>query len=318
MEIKDRLLKKILRDNALSAAYPMSTTSSITILLCENKKKEKYLLKFIRRRTDAKKYDSLAREIKIHSFFKKYRSGDFMLPKKIVSKVTPSYALLIYSFIEGTPLSGWYHTTFTHKLSGEEMEKIIKCLKFLHKLTKKKEYLGYDLEARGYKENSRMFRRYLKKADKIAPKSLLKKAAEKLEKNKGLFDKAEKVVAHGDLSPKNILLVRNDIALIDFSDIHLNNKCFDPAFLSLAMWNDPDMQKRFIGRYLKEFPECRELLYLDMIVMMPKFMVIIKDTEKGVKDNYDEGLIMKGSMRRALKHLKDCAKYQKEFLKRII
>ena len=86
------------------------------------------------------------------------------------------------------------------------------------------------------------------------------------------------------------------IAFIDWSDLHLNNKYFDLAFLWLCSWNVPGQQK-IIEKNIKN----KKLFYLNILIWLPKYCQILRDTEKAIHIEYKKNIINRQQKENLLK-----------------
>lgn len=131
---------------------------------------------------------------------------------------------------------------------------------------------------------------------KLIPKEL-KKISQLLEENKTLLNRNTDFLTHGDFYPNNILLSNDQLVVIDWELVHLNNQAFDFAFIWLNSFRNPKWQKEFLKTYfqkVKDKTKFKKLFRIVVLTLCLRFLhhtcIVIKTFSKG----YKEKLISRG------------------------
>jgi thiamine kinase-like enzyme len=94
----------------------------------------------------------------------------------------------------------------------------------------------------------------------LISESLSEKLEILVKKNFSLLQKERKYICHGDLGPKNILVSKNNLLIIDWETVHLNNFAFDIAYLWVWFWKEKKKRDFLIKEYLKNLkPKKRKI-----------------------------------------------------------
>ncbi|WP_339034830.1 phosphotransferase family protein [Spiroplasma endosymbiont of Cantharis rufa] len=113
------------------------------------------------------------------------------------------------------------------------------------------------------------------------------------------FDKLKLVLSHNDLVPGNILINKNEMILIDYDYISLNNKFFDIAsFISETLNDDEELINYFIKQCIKEkLIDINEIETLNLMIKYQDLLWTLwsnfmfeKEKQKIFKDIFDHKL----------------------------
>ncbi|MFH1838313.1 MAG: phosphotransferase [Candidatus Kuenenbacteria bacterium] len=131
---------------------------------------------------------------------------------------------------------------------------------------------------------------------KLIPKEL-EKIKHFLEKNKTLLNRNANYLTHGDLYPNNILISNNQLVIIDWELVHLNNQAFDFVFIWMNAFRNPKWQQEFFKTYfqkVKDKIKFKKLFRIITLTLCLRFIhhdcIVIKNFNKG----YKEKLISRG------------------------
>ncbi|MEK7166935.1 MAG: phosphotransferase [Patescibacteria group bacterium] len=153
----------------------------------------------------------------------------------------------------------------------------------------------------------------------------LKKIKQLFEKNKILLNRNANWLTHGDLYPNNILISNNQLVIIDWELVHLNNQAFDLIFIWMNAFRNPKWQQDFLKTYFQKIKNkinFQKLFRIVGLTLCLRFFhhdcVIIKTFNKG----YKEKLISRGFTEKqihgTLKKAREAKKAHFEILKKLL
>jgi thiamine kinase-like enzyme len=159
---------------------------------------------------------------------------------------------------------------------------------------------------------------------KLIPKEL-KKIKQLLEKNRILLNKNANHLTHGDFYPNNFLLSNNQLIVIDWELVHLNNQAFDFCFIWMNAFRNPEWQQEFFKIYLQKVKDkikFKKLFRIVALTLCLRFFhhacIVIKTFNKG----YKEKLISRGftqkQIRGVLNRTREAKKAHFEILKKAL
>lgn len=91
---------------------------------------------------------------------------------------------------------------------------------------------------------------------KIINKELYKKGNVLFEENKELIRKEHKYICHGDVNLGNLIFQKNNLKIIDWESMHIDNFAFDIGYFFTHLWQAPrSFRKVLIKNYLTHLPK---------------------------------------------------------------
>ena len=160
---------------------------------------------------------------------------------------------------------------------------------------------------------------------KLIPKEL-KKIKLLLKKNKTLLNKNANYLTHGDFYPNNFLLSNdNQLVVIDWELVHLNNQAFDFCFIWMNAFRNSKWQQEFFKTYFQKVKNktiFKKLFRIVVLTLCLRFFhhtcVVIKTFNKG----YKEKLISRGFTQKQIgntvKKAREAKKAYYEILKKAL
>ncbi|PKL72466.1 hypothetical protein CVV26_01405 [Candidatus Kuenenbacteria bacterium HGW-Kuenenbacteria-1] len=159
---------------------------------------------------------------------------------------------------------------------------------------------------------------------KIIPKEL-KIIKELLEKNRILLNRNANYLTHGDFYPNNILLSDNQLVVIDWELIHLNNQAFDFTFIWMNAFRNHEWQREFFKTYFQKVKDKKKFKKLFKIVALTlclRFLHHAYITIKTFNKGYKEKLISRGftikQVQSTVKNAREAQKAHLAVLKKLI
>jgi len=105
-----------------------------------------------------------------------------------------------------------------------------------------------------YLKSKQMLKNYLDK--KIINKALYKKGNVLFEETKELIRKEHKYICHGDVNLGNLIFQKNNLKIIDWESIHIDNFAFDVGYFFTHLWQAPrSFRKALVKNYLTYLPK---------------------------------------------------------------
>lgn len=155
---------------------------------------------------------------------------------------------------------------------------------------------------------------------KLIPNEL-KKIEQLLEKNKNLLNKNANYLTHGDLYPNNILISNNQLTIIDWELVHLNNQSFDFAFIWMNAFRNPKWQQEFFNTFFQKIKnkiKFKKIFRIVVLTLCLRFFhhacIVIKTFDNG----YKEKLISRGFTQKQIQStVKNAREAKKTYLKLI-
>lgn len=260
--------------------YLMSTSGDFFVMTLK-KDGKKFILKMRKNKGILAKIKFL-NEIKVIKYLNKKNIIGLTTTKIFITQIKNSPEYFIYEYIKGYPLNSFYIAIgkrLTNKFLETNFLKIFEnlhALKLPYKIKLIKNSFSANLQI--FKDNEIYLKKYINK-------NLLNKINHLLVQQGGLLNKLPLVLTHGDINPKNIVLTKNKLALIDWSEVHLNNPLFDLSSLYLFAWNRPEIKK-----HIKEYilNQCSHLsnpyhvFLLNRLILIPKNIRIMENSIQGL------------------------------------
>lgn len=106
-------------------------------------------------------------------------------------------------------------------------------------LTKK----GYSWFLKDFQKDYDFSASYGEIKNKLITKKNIKKINNFLKQNQSLLNK-NLVLTHGDLQAENLIFNQGRMTVIDWENLHLNNRLFDWGYIWLNSWNKPSWRKQ--------------------------------------------------------------------------
>jgi len=233
------------------------------------------------------------KEIKINKLFTRCynKEKNLFVPKYIDGNCKQSPEWMIYDYIEGKTAGDYYNGFYKETLSKFPIKNFIKGVKTTHtmsSLINNKNLI--NLEKKGYIYYRKEYDIYKDRLKPFFSKKEIDKAKDIFISYKHLLDKKCAIVTHGDLHPGNIIITHNNqIAIIDWFYVHLNNMAFDIAFLYMEMWQNKKVRNKILNDFAKVFsknePEFSELFRLSVLRIAPQKINVLYDSIKNKQDN---------------------------------
>ncbi len=275
------IVKKVSKKFNLTPQYIMSTSGEFFVKTYVVNKKT-YLLK-IRKLKSPKNKQRFIKEININHLLSKKNIPYLETPKFIESntKLKPEY--LLYELINGTPLNTYYFYLGTRRTQNLLNSHFLEIIQNIQKIKPTKK-LG--LKKFYFQNNYNEYLKYEKYLKKYLSTKNLRRIKKALQLNKHYLNNCDLVITHGDLNPKNLILKNNKLAIIDWSDTHLNNPLFDLCSLYMYSWNIPEVEKnikKYINEKYQNIENVDKLYLINRIISTPKIIKITEDSIKGLK-----------------------------------
>ena len=288
-------LTRIYKKYNFTPLYQMSTSGDYVVVQVKNKFKEKYIIK-LRKRSTSKSYDQFYKEAVFFKFLSKQAIPLNYSPPQIIvnTKTKPEY--IIYSYINSHPLNGYYFYIGRRRKKIFYQTNLGSYLNHIQLLTNKfiNSHPQIKLTRLNFNYLLKQFDLYLSACKTIIPSKHIKEARQALLQEKKFIQSSPLVLSHGDFNPKNILIGKNGISIIDWSDLALANPCYDLAMISLALWEDPALanQWKFDNlSALKTDINKQKLFLLNQLFLFPRFIKIIQDSIAGLEDDKNKNII---------------------------
>jgi thiamine kinase-like enzyme len=273
----------------LKPQFVMSTSGELFVLSLKGRK-QNYLLK-VRKKIGKSAQIKFENEIKLLTILKKKNIAGLIMPNFIVTdkKHQPEY--LLYSFINGWPLNTFYIYI------GKRLTPIFLKTDFLNIIKKIQtiKISSLKLENFTFEKNFTTFVTYQNVLKKYVSKATFQKIKKTILDNKKIIKTAPLVITHGDLNPKNLIITKNKLAIIDWSDVHLNNPLYDLSMLYMFAWNRPiliELIRKFISHNFKNVANPDQLHLLNRLILIPKFIKIMEDSIVGIKNDKKNKVIL--------------------------
>jgi thiamine kinase-like enzyme len=282
-------INQVTSRHQLIPEYIMSTSGELFVLSMK-RKKQQYLLK-IRKINEKFAQIKFKNEINILSNLKKKNIPGLILPTFITANTKQQPEYLLYSFIAGWPLNTFYiyiGKRLTPAFLKTDFLNIIKKIQTSKLSTK-------TLECYTFKKNFNTFLRHQNQLKKYISLTTFSKIKKTIQINKKLLDTAPLVLTHGDINPKNLIITKNKLSIIDWSDVHLNNPLYDLSMLYMFAWNRPEIMKKIKEFLIYSFPQIPNPDHLHLInrlILTPKMIGIMENSIKGIKKDKKNKIIL--------------------------
>jgi tRNA A-37 threonylcarbamoyl transferase component Bud32 len=172
----------------------------------------------------------------------------FKIPRLLDFGIEKDFEWLVREYPQGKTV--FEESTFPKMIPRaiSEISGIKKDLFFPLKKFKVKRYLNFNL------------RRNLVKSGTIS-KDLSEKLGILVKKNFPILKKENEYFCHGDLNPKNIIIFKDKLWIIDWEAIHQNNFAFDIAYFWVWFWKEKEKRKFLIKEYLKNLKQRKREIF---------------------------------------------------------
>ncbi len=279
-QIINSTLQTVLIKYNLKPGYLMSTSGEFLVMTL-NRGQQKFIIKIILNKSVAaqKKFKN---EVAILKFLQNVKIRGLLTPKIYIAntKVSPSY--LIYNYINGYPLNDFYISIgqrLTEKFLATDFIKILNNLQKI-KIPKK-----ISLQKNYPAANLKMFNTNLPYLKKYFNQIFIKKIYSLLRLRKKFLNSQPLKLTHGDINPKNLVLDQKNLAIIDWSEVHLNNPLFDLSNLYLFAWNRPNIReviRQFILNECLHLTNPYHLFLLNRLILLPRNIRIMENSLSGL------------------------------------
>lgn len=242
------------------------------------------------------------REIRINQLFTKcYKEdGKLSVPKFIKGDAEHIPEWMVYEFIEGHEAGDFYNGLESDNIERISLESLMKGIENMHRMSAlaqgeiKLVAEKYENFKVAYQKNSKVLKPFFTEKE-------IKTGFEILESRKRILDTKNKTITHGDLHPGNLIIKKkNDIAIIDWYYVHLNNVAFDIAFFFLEI-SDKKFQNKVLEKFVSELVddenEFWQLFRLNILRLAPQKISVLRDAlyvAEPVKEDYYAKLTPKG------------------------
>lgn len=284
--VKEKI-KEITKKFNLKIRESRKTVDFLTVF-CQNKIKEKFVLKISRRgRKDVK--TSIKKEAAISNFFtKNQKEENFCL--EFVSSGISQPEWFLYKFLKGGALGSAYE--IERKFLKESLiDNVLSNISILQENFDRIELragkkIDFNPDIREKIEHTRNM------AFRSFKNSFSKNIKANLEFFEKEFPKTKLRLSHNDLHPGNIIINKNKIFFIDFSRAELNSPYFDFIVFILCGWKNPEWIKTSIKKLCEKFPnlknsdsEERAILKLSLIEAAAKLTAHANPKNNSIKEN---------------------------------
>lgn len=282
-------INRVTSQYQLKPQFIMSTSGELFVLSLKGKK-QTYLLK-VRKKIGNSAQIKFKNEIKLLTSLKKKNIAGLVLPNFITADLKHKPEYLLYSFIDGLPLNTFYiyiGKRLTPIFLKTNFLDIIKKIQVSNISSKKLERFSFEKNFSTFVTHQNVLKKYISN-------TTFKKIKKTILDNKKIFNVAPLVITHGDLNPKNLILTKNKLAIIDWSDVHLNNPLYDLSMLYMFAWNRPEIMEKIKEFLIYSFPRVQNpnnLHLLNRLILTPKIISIMEDSIKGIKQDEKNKIIL--------------------------
>ncbi len=277
----NNVLNKVLQKYDLKPKHIMSTSGEFLVMMLQHGK-QKFLIK-IRLNNQAVAQKKFTNEIELIKFLEKKSIKGLVTAKIFSSNIANQPEYLLYKYINGYPLNGFYINI------GQRATKNFLATNFfqvLKKLQRVKIPNKLFLEKKFFKSNFTTFNKNKVYFHKYASQNLFQTVTNLLRQQKNFLNNTSLVLTHGDINPKNLILTDRKLALIDWSEAHLNNPLYDLSCLYLFAWNRPEIKQDIKSNIANGFPEIDNpyhLFLLNRLLLIPRNIRIMENSITGLK-----------------------------------
>lgn len=314
-EIINRTANNIYCQYKLKPKFTMSTSGEFFVKKVTGKD-DSFLLKI--RLNQAKFFKKrFINEIEINKLLQLKKIKTLILPKKLIYQTSSQPEYLLYTFIAGSPLSNYFFYIGARQENKLLNSYLLTTIVQLQKLPLGK--YKQKLTVKKFKENLEIYNQYENVLAKYITSSKRKSIKKILHQNRHLLDQAPLVLTHGDLNPKNIVIKNKKCAVLDWSDVHLNNPLFDLTNFYLFAWNQSQFKqkiKNFIYSQYRNLDNPDRLYLLNRIILLPGVIDTAEQSIIGLKKDRAKKLLDPVNERRLEKKARRMIKQNiKNFLK---
>lgn len=279
-QIIEKTLQIVIKKHNFEPEHLMSTSGEFFVMTLRRGNK-KFLIK-IRKNKGSLARKKFINEIATIKFLNKIYSKKLLLPKIFVSQTKTSPEYFIYEYIKGFPLNNFY-ISIGKRLTDKFLQ--TNFIEIFHNLHLLKIPANIALQKNTFVNNYKIFKGNQLVLKKYISNQLIKKINVLLINQARFFNNTPLVLSHGDINPKNIVLSKNKLALIDWSEVHLNNQLFDLSSLYLFAWNRPDIKtviKDYIFGNHHQLINSYHLFLLNRLILIPKNIQTMENSILGL------------------------------------
>ena len=148
------------------------------------------------------------------------------------------------------------------------------------------------LDKKGYKWYKKEFEKFNVRLKPFFSRKEIDRAGRILDSHKKMLDEKCNIITHGDLHPGNIIITsQNQIAILDWFYVHLNNMAYDLAYIYLDILNRKTRKKpfdEFSSRLVKNKDEFYILFQLSVLKIAPQKINVLFDSFQSKKETESE------------------------------
>ena len=293
MNTKDKI-NKILADEQLTLVG--KTTNDIDVnhhsfySIAKNKKGERNFFKFLTSEVDFKK-ETFKKELLLLKFLSENNITGISVPSYIKGSFKEGDTWLVRELGEGDIFgdrlnySDKFYTPKTIQLLESFITSLQKNTPAVSKFFKKNKSPLQTKKTKWFLKNFQKdhdFEAFYKNVkEKIITPEETKKINKFIKKHSSLLNK-NLVLTHGDLQAENIIFDNNgDLIIIDWENIHLNNRLFDWGYIWVNSWNSPKWRKQ-LEKKITSTEEDKILFTINKIRWLTRMIGLM---ENGVRTN---------------------------------
>ena len=175
-------------------------------------------------------------------------------PKYYQSKIAKSFEWFSREYIKENPLGN--NEKLSRKLNDKQAKILAKALWQISQLSPN--LLNHPCLKKSSPNEYLKAKQALKEClnKKIIDKELYKKGNVLFKENKELIKKEHKYICHGDINLGNLIFQKNNLKIIDWESMHINNFAFDIGYLFTHLWQAPRSFRKVLMRdYLTYLPK---------------------------------------------------------------
>ncbi len=264
-------------------------------VLCLDKKSKKKVIFKMRTENYSETRDFFRKEIRINQLFASARKNkkNLSVPRFLDGNWKSAPEWMLYDYIEGETAGDFYNGFGRKALAKFSVVNFISAIEAAHKLSflaKKKNLI--KLDKKGYGWYKQEFNKYSARLKPFFSEKEIEKAGEILDSHRKLLDEKCEIITHGDLHPGNIVITpQNQIAILDWFYVHLNNIAFDLAYVYLDIIDKKTRKKlldEFTNKLVKNKEEFSALFRSSTLKIAPQKINVLFDSFQSKKETENE------------------------------